>query len=150
MAKCILSEDLRNAGIIGISGIVSREKPTKYNPNPVRVLMSVRNGVQHISIGRKPVRSTKPDEAELRRRELFAICSKVRAQLTHNFGFLGSDPASRKLIYAAAKKAYQTVAHDGAVIIAPDVERELWNAAGLYKQMSNNDLFTALRNYVDA
>lgn len=82
MAKCILSEDLRNAGIIGISGIVSREKPTKDNPNPVRVLMSMRNGVQHISIGRKPVRSTAPSVEELQRRELFARANAAYAALS--------------------------------------------------------------------
>lgn len=148
MAKCTLSKELTAAGITGISGILCQEKPTKDNPNPKRLLMSVRGGVQRIYLQPKPVRTTPPSEQEISRRQQFAICSKVRSQLTHNFGFLGSDHDSRKLIFAAAKKAYLSIHNNYRIPSAPEVERELWEKAGLSKQMTPLKLFAALRNYV--
>ena len=81
MAKCILSKELTNAGIAGISGIICREKATKYTPEK-RVVMSVRNGVQHIHLQPKPVRSTAPSEKELLQRELFARANAAYAALS--------------------------------------------------------------------
>lgn len=81
MAKCILSKELTNAGIAGISGIICREKATKYTPEK-RVVMSVRNGVQHIHLQPKPVRTTPVTKAELQRRELFARANAAYAALS--------------------------------------------------------------------
>ena len=87
-------------------GVKSISGSAKCKNGNIITFKTYKNGQTRMYISGPHERATAPSEDELRRRQLFAICSRVTNFFLKYFA-LDNTPELRKLIFAATRKTFR-------------------------------------------
>lgn len=129
-------------GVKSISGSAKCKNGNKIT------FKTYKNGQTRMYISGPHERATAPSEDELRRRQLFAICSRITNFFLKHFA-LNNTPELRKLIFAATRKTFRSMQNDCATNYTwRVVANRLLFRTDILEEDTPSQVITRLEHYV--